>query len=212
MSTIFLCDDDPGVRGALSFLLKQHGFSVSAHASGQELLATIDQLPAPVRGVFVLDVRMEPMSGPDVHEQLLARGLRHRNPVIFLSGHGDIPLAVAAMERGALNFVEKPYADDTLVAQLQRALALEEEWHGSARRCDFLRYMWESLSPQQRKVALLVATGDLNKVIAAKLDLSERMIEVHRAKVFEKLGVDSAAGLATTMADMRTCGLVPSAE
>jgi len=142
MSTVFLCDDDPDVRGALAFLLKQHGFSVSAHASGPDLLAAVDAQPAPVRGVFVLDVRMEPLSGPEVHEQLLARGLRQRNPVIFLSGHGDIPLAVAAMARGALDFVEKPYADSALVAQLQRALTLEEEWQGAARRCDFLRYMW----------------------------------------------------------------------
>lgn len=207
MSTLFLCDDDTGVSGALSFLLRQYGFEVRAYSSGPELLAAIDALPPPVRGVFLLDVRMEPMSGPQVHEQLLQRGLRQRNPVIFLTGHGDIPMAVAAMARGALNFVEKPYTDDSLIAILRDALVQEAQWQAAAKRAEFLQSMVESLTPQQRRVAVLVAAGDLNKVIAAKLNISERMVEVHRAKVFEKLGVDSAAALATTVADIRACGL-----
>jgi len=207
MSTIFLCDDDVGVSGALSFLLQQYGFEVRAYTSGPQLLAAIDSLPAPVRGVFLLDVRMEPMSGPQVHEQLLQRGLGQRNPVIFLSGHGDIPMAVAAMAKGALNFVEKPYTDDSLIAILRQALEREAQWQGAAKRSLFLQSLVESLTPQQRRVAVLVAAGDLNKVIAAKLNVSERMVEVHRAKVFEKLGVDSAAALATTVADMRTFGI-----
>jgi two-component system, LuxR family, response regulator DctR len=207
MNTIFLCDDDVGVSGALSFLLRQYGFEVQAYSSGPALLAALDALPPPVRGVFLLDVRMEPMSGPEVHEQLLQRGLRQRNPVIFLSGHGDIPMAVAAMAKGALNFVEKPYADDSLIAILRDALAQETQWQAAAKRAEFLQSMVASLTPQQRRVAVLVAAGDLNKVIAAKLNVSERMVEVHRAKVFEKLGVDSAAALATTVADIRACGL-----
>ncbi|MDD2608586.1 MAG: response regulator [Giesbergeria sp.] len=207
MNTIFLCDDDVGVSGALSFLLRQYGFEVQAYSSGPALLAALDALPPPVRGVFLLDVRMDPMSGPEVHEQLLQRGLRQRNPVIFLSGHGDIPMAVAAMAKGALNFVEKPYADDSLIAILSDALAQEAQWQAAAKRAEFLQSMVESLTPQQRRVAVLVAAGDLNKVIAAKLGISERMVEVHRAKVFEKLGVDSAAALATTVADIRACGL-----
>ena len=206
MTTIHLCDDDPGVRGALSFLLKQHGMPVKTYDSGPALLKAIDAETNPVRGVFLLDVRMDPMTGPEVHEQLLNRGLRERNPVIFLSGHGDIPLVVNAMAKGALNFVEKPYADESLISQLRSALELEAQWQAKARRNDFLRTLWESLTPQQRRVALLVAEGDLNKVVAAKLEVSERMVEVHRAKVFEKLGVDSAAGLATTVADLRSVG------
>ena len=91
MKTVYLCDDDPAVRGALTFLLRQHGMEVFAFASGIELLDAIDALAAPVRGVFVLDLRMEPMGGEEVHQALIARGLQARNPVLFLSGHGSIP-------------------------------------------------------------------------------------------------------------------------
>jgi len=205
--TIFLCDDDAGVRNSLSFLCRQHGFVVSAHASGPELLSAIDAMASPVRGVFVLDVTMEPMSGPQVHEQLRARGLGKRNPVIFLSAHGDVPIVVAALTKGALNFVEKPHTDGTLLPLIREALALEEIWQSQARRAELLQSLWGSLSLQQKRVALLVAEGKLNKVIASLLDVSERTVEVHRSKVFEKMGVDSAAALATTIADLRACGI-----
>ncbi len=207
MKTVYLCDDDPAVRGALSFLLRQHGMAVSAHASGPELLQALEAVPAPVRGVFVLDLRMEPMGGEEVHQALIARGLQARNPVLFLSGHGSIPMAVASVQRGAVDFLEKPYTDDSLVERLERAFALEAQWQAEARRREFLESLWADVTPQQRRVALLVAAGDLNKVIAAKLEVSERMVEVHRARVFEKLGVDSAAELATTLAAMRGMGI-----
>ena len=207
LPTIYLCDDDEGVRGALSFLLKKHGLRVQACASGPELLAVIDALAQPVRGVVVLDMRMEPMSGPQVHDQLCARGLGKRCPVLFLSGHGDIPATVAAMAKGALSFVEKPYTDDTLVPLIRQALELEEQWHSTAKRSDFLQTLWSSLTTQQRRVALQKASGDLNKTVAANMGLSERMVEEHWAKVREKLGVDSIATLATSIAELRACGL-----
>ena len=205
--TIFLCDDDDGVRGALSFLLRQHELRVSAHASGPELLATVDAAPKPLRGIFVLDVRMEPMSGPKVHEQLQARGLGKRNPVIFLSGHGDIPMVVGAMARGAFNFVEKPYTDDALVTLIRSALEQEATWHAEAEEVEHLRAEWKGLTPQQKRVAQLVVAGRLNKVIAGEMTLSERTVEVHRAKVFERLGVGSAAELATLLERMRSRGI-----
>ncbi len=205
--TVYLCDDDAGVRGALSFLLKQHGFTVAAYDSGPDLLAAIDDNPAALRGVFVLDVRMDPMSGPALHEQLLERGLGKKLPVIFLSGHGDIPVAVSAMAKGALNFIEKPYTDDLLLPMLREALALEVQWHRAAVRKDFLQSMWESLAPQQRRIARLKSAGDLNKVIAARMNIAERTVEEHWVKVRDKLGVDSAATLATTMAEMRSNGI-----
>ncbi len=203
--TIFLCDDDESVRHALAYLLKKHGFTVSAFGSGPELLAAIDAAPKPVRGLFVLDGRMEPMSGAVVHEQLRNRGLVKRNPVIFLSGHGDIPAAVTAMEKGAISFVEKPHTEDKLLPLIRQALELEEKWQAAARRCDFLRSMWDSLTPRQRQIALLKAGGELNKVIGDTLDISERMVEEHWVRVREKLGVDSIATLATTIAEMRSC-------
>lgn len=210
--TIYLCDDDSGVRGSVSFLLKQLDFRVSAHASGPELLAAIDAAPKPLRGVFLLDVRMEPMSGPVLQDRLIALGLGKRNPVIFLSGHGDIAAAVAAMAKGALTFVEKPHTDQALESVIRQALELEETWQGQARRCDFLHSMWDSLAPQQRRVALLVASGNMNKVIAGKLGNTDSAVEKARARVFEKLGVGSSAELATTLSDMRACGIETDSE
>lgn len=203
--TIYLCDDDESVRNALAYLLKKHGFRVNAFGSGPELLAAIDAAPKPLRGIFVLDGRMEPMSGAVVHDQLRARGLEKRNPVIFLSGHGDIPAAVTAMEKGALSFVEKPHTEDKLLPLIRQALELEEKWAAVARRCDFLRSMWESLTLRQRQIALLKASGELNKVIGTSLGITERMVEEHWVKVRDKLGVDSIATLATTIAEMRAC-------
>ena len=209
---IYLCDDEAEVRGALSFLLRQHGLYVSAHASGPELLAEIDAAPKPLRGVFVLDVRMEPMTGPELHEQLRRRGLGERNPVIFLSGHSDIPIAVHAMSHGAFDFVEKPYTDDSLVPLILKALAQEPQWFARAQRKQALRELLEGLTRQQRRVMPMVQSGMLNKVIADRLHLSVRAVEEHRAKLFDRLGVGSAAELATLAAEMLACGLDLSEE
>lgn len=210
-ATIYLCDDDADVCGGLSFLLRHSGYDVRAFSGGNELLEAIEAEPQrqsiPLRAVFVLDLDMPPMDGDVVHAQLIARGYAKSCPVIFLSGRGTIARAVGAVSKGALSFVEKPYTNDALLPLLERAVALEGQWHTAARRSEFLNSMWDSLSVQQRKVALLVAQGDLNKVIADKLGIVERTVEVHRAKGFEKLGVDSPAALATTIAAMRAGGI-----
>jgi two-component system response regulator DctR len=207
LATIFLCDDDDEVRGGLSFLLHQSGFNVRAFASGADLLEAVTAESTTLRGIFVLDLDMPPMDGDVVHHQLIQKGYVQRCPVIFLSGRGTIARAVTAVNKGALDFLEKPYTSDTLLPLLAKAVALEEQWHADAKRSDFLKYMWRSLSVQQRKVALLVAAGDLNKSIATKLDIVERTVEVHRSKAFEKLGVDSPAALATTIAAMKSSGI-----
>ena len=205
--TIVVCDDDEGVRGGLSFWLRQMGFDVASYANGPDLLAAIDDALPGLRAVFLLDMKMEPMSGTAVHDQLLARQLGKRTPVIFLSGHGDIPLAVMAMQKGALSFVEKPYTNDSLMPTIDRAVAQEAIWFREAQRFDFLKSMWDSLSAQQRKVARLAALGDMNKIIATKLDIVERTVEVHLSKACEKLGVDSRAALATAIANMKNYGI-----
>jgi two-component system response regulator DctR len=211
--TVFVVDDEPDVRNAVAFALRQSGRTVRTFADGHELLGAVDALLPDLRAIFVLDVRMEPLSGPALHDALIARGLRERAPVMFLSGQGDIPLAVAAISKGGLDFVEKPHID-RLVDMMTVAVAKEAEWFDASRRAAeasrraaFRRSLWESLSPQQRRVALRVEKGKLNKVIAHELEVAERTIEEHRRKVFEKLGVDSAAGLATTLAEMRADGL-----
>lgn len=205
--TIYLCDDDEGVRTSLAFLLRQHELEVIAYASGTELLAAVDAATVPPRGIFVLDVRMEPLSGLQVHEALISRGLDKRMPVLFLSGHGDIPMAVGAMARGAFSFAEKPYADEALVQLIRQALDVEVQWHGRMARVDALRQLIEGLSRQQVRLMPLVAAGELNKTIAWKMELSVRTVEEHRRKIFERLNVHSAAELATLLAEARTAGI-----
>ena len=205
--TIYLCDDDEGVRTSLAFLLRQHELEVSSFASGPELLAALEAATVPPRGIFVLDVRMEPLSGLQVHESLITRGLDKRMPVLFLSGHGDIPMAVGAMARGAFSFAEKPYADEALVQLIRQALEVEVQWHERMARVDALRQLIEGLSRQQVRLMPLVAAGELNKTIAWKMELSVRTVEEHRRKIFERLNVHSAAELATLLAEARTAGI-----
>ncbi|MEI8157895.1 MAG: response regulator [Burkholderiales bacterium] len=205
--TIFLCDDDEGVRSSISFLLRQHGLRVATYASGPELLAVLDASTVSARGICILDVRMEPLSGLQVHEALITRGLGARMPILFLSGHGDIPMAVSAMARGAFNFVEKPYANDDLVQLIHSALALEVQWHGRMARHDALHQLISGLSRQQVRLMPLVAAGELNKTIAWKMELSVRTVEEHRRKIFDRLHLHSAAELATLLAEARVAGI-----
>jgi two-component system response regulator DctR len=204
--TVYVVDDEPEVREAVAFALRQCGHAVRTCADGPEVLAEVDRLLPDLRAVFVLDVRMEPLSGPQVHDALVARGLRERTPVLYLSGHGDIPLAVAAMSKGALGFVEKPQIEQ-LAEAVEDALAKEPVWFDEYRRKSFRLEMWGSLSSQQSRVARRVADGLLNKQIAHELGISERMVEEHRRKVYDKLGVDSAAGVATTLTQLRSDGV-----
>jgi two-component system response regulator DctR len=195
---VYLVDDEAAVLDALSFLLSSRGLDVRAHASGAQLLAAVDAAARPLSGVFLLDIRMEPMSGLRVFEELAARRLR--NPVLFLSGHGDIPMAVDALKAGAFDFLEKPYSDNALVDRLEQAIAVDAAMHQN----DALHIEREarlaSLTEREREVMLRVATGKLNKVIADELHVSVRTIEVHRARVYAKLGVHSAAEVATLLA------------
>ncbi len=193
---VHLVDDEAPVRDALGFLFRSHGLKVLAHASGPELLDTLGTEPG--RGCIVLDVRMEPMSGLQVHDELITRAIGL--PVIFLSGHGDIPMAVAALQKGAFDFVEKPFSDAALVERVQRAIALDARRQEVAANLARAEARLASLTEREREVMLHVAAGRLNKVIAEELAVSVRTIEVHRARVFAKFGVRSAAELATVLA------------
>ena len=188
----------------LAFLLASRGLDVRPYASGPELLAVLDAAPRPLTGVFLLDIRMEPMSGLRVFDELAARRLR--NPVLFLSGHGDIPMAVEALKKGAFDFVEKPFGDDALVERVQRALRVDAARQAEDCADGERSARLASLSEREREVMLRVAAGRLNKVIADELGIAVRTVEVHRARVFGKLGVRSAAELATLLAARRTAG------
>jgi two-component system response regulator DctR len=195
---VYLLDDEAAVLDALGFMLSSRGLDVRPHASGPELLATVDATPRPLTGVFLLDIRMEPMSGLLVHEELMARRLR--NPVLFLSGHGDIPMAVEALKRGAFDFLEKPYSDNALADRVEQALAVDAAMHQHDTLLDERQARLDSLTEREREVMQRVAAGKLNKVIADELHVSVRTVEVHRARVYAKLGVRSAAEVATLLA------------
>jgi len=193
---VHLVDDEAAVRDALEFLLSSHGLTVYSYAGGPALLAAVDC--GGLAGCILLDVRMEPLSGLQVHDELIARGVQL--PVIFLTGHGDIPMAVDALHKGAFDFVEKPFSDDALVRRVLRALDAAALRQQSRAADDELGQRLASLSEREREVMLRVAAGKLNKVIADELCVSVRTIEVHRARVYDKLSVRSAAEVASLLA------------
>ena len=195
---VYLVDDESVVRDALAFLLGSRGLLVFSFASGPALLEHLAEVTKPVRGVFLVDVRMEPMSGLILHEKLLELGIR--NPLLFLSGHGDIPMVVEALKKGAFDFLEKPYSDNALADRLEQALAVDAAMQAEGAQAAERSARLASLTEREHEVMTRVAAGKLNKVIADELHVSVRTVEVHRARVFAKLGVRSAAEVATLLA------------
>ena len=196
-AAVHLVDDEAPVRAALEFLLASHGLSVHAYASGAALLERLNGGP-PLLGCILLDVRMEPLSGLQVFDELVARGVR--TPVIFLTGHGDIRMAVAALKKGAFDFVEKPFGDAALVERVRDALACDADQQLRRAVGDSRGVLLAALTRREQDVMQRVAAGKLNKVIADELNVSMRTVEVYRARVYAKLAVRSAAELATLLA------------
>ena len=194
-ATAHIVDDDAAIRDALSWLLRSRGVAARAWESGEGFLAG---LTAEMRGCVVLDVRMDGMSGIEVHDQLIARGCRM--PVLFLTGHGDVPLAVAALKKGAFDFVEKPFNDNQLVDRVIEAMRKDEARRRELEAEASLAARLALLTPREREVMDRVIAGDHNKAIADALDIAIRTVEVHRAHVFEKMGVRSAVELAGLLA------------
>ena len=195
---VYLVDDEAAVRDALSFMLRSRGIQVLGFDSGPQLIAHLECLPQPLRGVFLLDIRMEPMSGLDLFDALIA--LQVKTPILFLSGHGDIPMVVNALKKGAFDFIEKPYSDNALADRIDSALALEASMQLSDARVGERAARMASLTERELEVMHGVAVGKLNKVVAYELGVSVRTVEVHRARVFSKLGIRSSAELATLLA------------
>lgn len=189
-ATIYVVDDDDGMRRALSVLLSTVGFRTQAYARPSEFLSN---LKAEEPGCLVLDIRMPEMSGLELQQQLNRTGCML--PVIFITGHGDVPMAVQAMKAGAFEFIQKPFREQDLLDKINHALRHDaENRQNVARRAEVLRRL-ETLTPRERQVMDLVVEGGANKVIAIDLGLSERTVEIHRAKVMEKMGARSVAHL-----------------
>lgn len=187
---VFVVDDDEGVREGLSILLSTVGQSCELYASAHEFLDAYDKEK---HGCLVLDIRMPRMTGLDLQEALIEIG--SKLPIIFITGHGDIPMAVEAMRRGAVDFIRKPFREFDLLDRINEALNLNENAHKQARNRQALEEKLSSLSEREREVFELVADGEMNKVIAADLGISERTVEVHRGQVMKKLDVKTLAQL-----------------
>jgi len=196
-ATVLVVDDDPGVRNAMRSLLKSVGLNSLLFGSAQEFLAAYQPSQ---QGCLVLDIRMPGMSGLELQQQLNMRGAVI--PVIFMSGHGDIPMAVEAMQHGAFDFLQKPFRDQDLLDRIQRAIVKDGELRKSLGEHERIRSHLESLTPREREVLDLMTQGLQNKSIAQKLAVSPRTIEIHRARVMEKMNAHSVAELVRMMLDL----------
>jgi two-component system response regulator DctR len=198
VATVYVVDDDDAIRDALSWLLRSRGVRARTWPSAEAFLAEWSE---ELRGCLVLDVRMAEMSGVELFDQLLAR--KSRLPVIFLTGHGDVPLAVAALKKGAFDFVEKPFNDNDLVDRIVAAVRHDEAVHQKLESEASVAARLADLTPRERQVMDRILAGDYNKTIADALGIAVRTVEVHRARIFEKMGVRSAVELAQLLAPKR---------
>jgi two-component system, LuxR family, response regulator FixJ len=194
---VYVVDDDEAVRGSLRLLLKSVGLTPIAMGSAREFLAKYEpQQP----GCLVLDVRMPEMSGLELQEQLNLQGAII--PVIFITGHGDVPMAVEAMQAGAFDFLQKPFRDQDLIDRIQRALEKDRSNRSTLTERNTIRERLESLTPREREVLTMVTSGKANKVMATDLGVSQRTVEIHRSRVMEKMGANSLAQLVRMVMDL----------
>jgi len=196
--TIHVVDDDEAMRDSMSWLLEGEGYQVACFSSGESFLqARHDGM----RGCLVLDVRMPEMSGLELHEKLDALG--SQLPIIFVTGHGDVPMAVGALQRGACDFIEKPFHNEDLLSRIRRALELDSELADRRQRDGAITHRLEQLTQRENEVMQLVVAGKLNKQIADELKISMKTVEAHRARVMEKMGVRTLAELVKAVMSLK---------
>ena len=202
--TVFVIDDDPSVRRALERQLRTAGFRVETFESAQDYVA---RAPQAAIACIVTDVRMPGMSGLDLQDSLAQAG--GALPMVFITGHGDIPTTVRAMKGGAVDFLPKPASEREILAAVAEALERSRAIERERRELGSLRARYEALTAREREVLALVAAGLLNKVIADRLGIQETTIKVHRGRVMEKMG---AASFADLVRMSERLGLAPGAD
>lgn len=190
-----LVDDDDAIRDALAWLLRSRNIESRTWDSAESFIADYRQ---DMRGCLILDIRMPGMSGPELFDHLLAQGCTM--PTIFLTGHGDVPLAVQSLKKGAFDFFEKPCNDNDLADRVIAALALDYQRRQQEASTASIDTRLRSLTQREREVMERILAGQYNKVIAAELNIAMRTVEVHRAHIFEKMNVKSAVELAQLLA------------
>lgn len=202
-ATVYIVDDDKGVRDALAWLLRSRRLPSETFASGEAFDDWVSQgFEVRSPSCVLLDVRMGALSGLAMFEKLIAYGLLPTLPVIFLTGHADVPTAVDSVKRGAFDFFEKPFSDNALVDRIEQALSQSSAALAQHSHTTGLRAQQGSLTERERAVMQLVMEGLPNKLVADQLDISVRTVEVHRARVFEKMGVKSAVELANLLRNL----------
>ncbi|PWV61081.1 response regulator transcription factor [Plasticicumulans acidivorans] len=190
-SIVYVVDDDPALRDSMKWLLESVGLSACIHSNATEFLTSWSDPGCPA--CLLLDVRMPGMGGLQAQSRLPEHGIEI--PVVIITGHGDVPMAVAAMKSGAMDFIEKPFNDQVLLDCVHNALARDQERRESASRRENVADCFTSLTPREREVMELVVRGLPNKTIAEMLDVSRKTVEVHRAKVMDKMRAGSLSEL-----------------
>lgn len=198
---VYVVDDDPSLRDALSSLLRSVGMQVATFASAPQLLA---QPFANAPSCIVLDIRMPEVSGLDFQAQLARTG--NHIPVIFMTGHGDIPMSVRAMKAGAVDFLTKPFRDQDLLDAVTAAIERDRQRRGNDRQLLDLRRRFESLTAREKEVMALVVAGLMNKQIAGELELSEITVKIHRGRMMKKMETRTLADLVRAASDLGMSG------
>ncbi len=188
--TVYIVDDDPAIRIAMQALLESVDIEHEIFASADEFLRGEEKHRA---GCLVLDIRMPGLGGLELQDELISR--ENTLPVIFITGHGDVPMAVDAMQKGAVDFIQKPFRDQELLDRIREALTKDKQRRKQRKRHDVVESRLQKLTKREREVFDLVVTGKPNKVIAYELSVSQRTIEIHRARVMEKMEARSLADL-----------------
>ncbi len=203
--TICVIDDDAAVRSSLRWLIESVGLAVCTFEDAKEFLASDD---ADGCACLILDVRLPGMSGLELQDLLNERD-RHCMPIIIITGHGDVPMAIRAMKAGAFDFVEKPFQDQTLLDRVHEAVRQHRVRRADDQHIGDLTSRWETLSGREREVMQLVVEGQLNKQIAAALNLSHKTVEVHRSRVMAKMQAPSLAALVRMAISLERAEIAP---
>lgn len=189
-ASVFIVDDDEQVRSALTLLMESVGLNAESFASAQEYL---DQFDPEKPGCLILDVRMPGISGLDLQARLTAEKIHP--PIIIITGHGDVPMAVRAVRAGALDFIEKPFNNQVMLDSVHKAIETDAVQRGETSRLQDIEDRYNDLTPREREVLQCVIEGKRNKIIASELNISQSTVEAHRSKVMEKMGAESMSDL-----------------